>query len=614
MSTDGSTTTAPAESETVPALCCARCQQPLCFADDIIVERYGSEDPQWDIMTSACFSYDLDVLGREDCKVYSATNPGAVRFDVIRVHANNRQPTSDVRDGASVKQRVRISPEVSSEHSWFPPFSWHMCSCLTCGTHLGWAFENLHEINSSTTESSCRSSSGHGSGGGGSTLERNSDTSKARSASNENDSEEQFYDATADQSSREDEFVSSREEAQQLGTASAEQSSPDGGTNGRNSAIDDDENIQQLKAVEQLILGEVVVDGHAWRFGAAGDLCNVSTSSVRLMSARSVQDGTDEDDYKDNASAVTRVDEGADCAEEQFQDARSSHGDEVITSVSSSSSSSSSSWYDEARAKSACLAQALLQQNKRQRRGEQSNGSTSGEGSAESRLSDDNESSSGEGGSNEESSNTSGRYRGRDVQQLENRRQPGSRFDALFSHASGVRLDDGHLWRFAPLSTNCEGVAFFGLIVTKMRERRVHVEELAARWSVLHGVEHGLNVTQGFYESEIDGSDDEDRYDDVDATDVNGPAGTRSAARQNYGGSRGDGFSLRSLRSHVLNRIYGLLTMGSSSHLRSSSATTAAAAELFPESETHVPPGRLLGEILDNSSISDHATAEHGNT
>ena len=35
-------------------------------------------------MRSACFSYDLELLGKEDCQAYSATNPGAVRFDVLQ--------------------------------------------------------------------------------------------------------------------------------------------------------------------------------------------------------------------------------------------------------------------------------------------------------------------------------------------------------------------------------------------------------------------------------------------------------------------------------------------------------------------------------------------------
>ena len=90
------------EQRRVPVLCCARCQQPLCFAGDLHVERYGTgdEDPAgWDIMRSACFSYDLDLLGVEDVQAYSATNPGAVRFDVVRIDANRRQPlTAEAAD------------------------------------------------------------------------------------------------------------------------------------------------------------------------------------------------------------------------------------------------------------------------------------------------------------------------------------------------------------------------------------------------------------------------------------------------------------------------------------------------------------------------------------
>ena len=93
---------------------------PLVLREDLLLERIPT-------LSSACFSYELDVLG-EMISVYSATNPTATRFDVIRV--------------ALVRPSVIISGDAATEeHSWFPPYKWRMSACI-CGQHLGWAFSN----------------------------------------------------------------------------------------------------------------------------------------------------------------------------------------------------------------------------------------------------------------------------------------------------------------------------------------------------------------------------------------------------------------------------------------------------------------------------------------
>jgi hypothetical protein len=66
---------------------------------------------------------ELDMLDREYW-AYSATNPGAVRFDVVR--------TVPV-------PHIILSGRPSPDHSWFPPFEWRMAHCC-CGAHLGWSF------------------------------------------------------------------------------------------------------------------------------------------------------------------------------------------------------------------------------------------------------------------------------------------------------------------------------------------------------------------------------------------------------------------------------------------------------------------------------------------
>ena len=122
---------ADATDERAPlALCCANCGSPIALAPDIMAELHP-------VMKDAVFSYELDLLGRDDCCVYSATNPGDVRFDVVRVDAQ-RALTAE---GFGVRRRVALTGSATPEHSWFPPYCWRMCSCASCLAHLGWGFE-----------------------------------------------------------------------------------------------------------------------------------------------------------------------------------------------------------------------------------------------------------------------------------------------------------------------------------------------------------------------------------------------------------------------------------------------------------------------------------------
>ena len=100
----------------IPVLCCSRCNIPLAVLEDLLLDRIPIYSP-------ACFAYELEILG-QTIFAYSATNPGDIRFDVIRL---------------SFKPSVIISSEPSAEHSWFPPYRWQMASCI-CGQHLGWSF------------------------------------------------------------------------------------------------------------------------------------------------------------------------------------------------------------------------------------------------------------------------------------------------------------------------------------------------------------------------------------------------------------------------------------------------------------------------------------------
>jgi hypothetical protein len=100
----------------IPVLSCAACNIPIVSREELLIERATT-------LESAVFSYELDMLDREYW-AYSATNPGAVRFDVVR--------TVPV-------PHIILSGRPSPDHSWFPPFEWRMAHCC-CGAHLGWSF------------------------------------------------------------------------------------------------------------------------------------------------------------------------------------------------------------------------------------------------------------------------------------------------------------------------------------------------------------------------------------------------------------------------------------------------------------------------------------------
>ncbi|KAL1519590.1 hypothetical protein AB1Y20_023104 [Prymnesium parvum] len=111
----------------IGAMACARCEQPVARADELLRERYGQ------LLSSAVFAYELEVLQR-DVWVYSATNPGDERFDVCRF-------------GTAGGAHVVVSGRPCAEHSWFPPHYWRVATCPGCRTHLGWAFLAEPDVN-----------------------------------------------------------------------------------------------------------------------------------------------------------------------------------------------------------------------------------------------------------------------------------------------------------------------------------------------------------------------------------------------------------------------------------------------------------------------------------
>ena len=88
------------DGEEVPALCCAACGSVIVTRDELLVDR--AETPP-----SAVYAYELDLLDK-DLWAYSATNPEATRYDIIRTKPSK----------AVITYR---SP--TPEHSWFVTLS-----------------------------------------------------------------------------------------------------------------------------------------------------------------------------------------------------------------------------------------------------------------------------------------------------------------------------------------------------------------------------------------------------------------------------------------------------------------------------------------------------------
>lgn len=150
-SSTNNATSSPSLPSSSPSHCsvfvCADCQNFLFRCDQIL-------NDQATVLGKAVYSYKLDLLcsdnsapnstshlgGDEEDKptpcrageywVYSATNPSAKRFDVVRVRS----------DPLVSCQVVRCPSPFDGEHSWFPPYEWCMCLCGACGGHLGWGF------------------------------------------------------------------------------------------------------------------------------------------------------------------------------------------------------------------------------------------------------------------------------------------------------------------------------------------------------------------------------------------------------------------------------------------------------------------------------------------
>eukprot|EP00760_Papus_ankaliazontas_P034809 PhM_4_TR7501/c0_g1_i1/m.86522 len=113
------------ETSSVDVLICSTCQNFMCTFNDIICDRAATWDEQ-------VYAYEMDIETDKNSALsawcYSATNPSARRFDVVRVKLEESSLP------------LQLTGKPSAEHSWFPPYKWRMCQCASCHTHMGWGF------------------------------------------------------------------------------------------------------------------------------------------------------------------------------------------------------------------------------------------------------------------------------------------------------------------------------------------------------------------------------------------------------------------------------------------------------------------------------------------
>ncbi|ORC85998.1 uncharacterized protein TM35_000311840 [Trypanosoma theileri] len=116
--------------DVIAVLLCNQCKSPLCSVDDILAHRAS------DAWMAQVYAYELDLFN--DCGplwCYSATNPAARRFDIIRCHPSTA---------------MFLRGPWSREHSFFLGHEWCYSSCGICGRFLGWGFRPVQTSASSS--------------------------------------------------------------------------------------------------------------------------------------------------------------------------------------------------------------------------------------------------------------------------------------------------------------------------------------------------------------------------------------------------------------------------------------------------------------------------------
>ncbi|XP_043215177.1 protein cereblon-like isoform X2 [Amphibalanus amphitrite] len=78
------------------------------------------------------------VIGSVRSNVQLLQNPHGYQFEVVTVRHSICAPQGTWH----------------SSHSWFPGYSWKICLCPTCHTHIGWIFKKVKPSEEDTTNNS----------------------------------------------------------------------------------------------------------------------------------------------------------------------------------------------------------------------------------------------------------------------------------------------------------------------------------------------------------------------------------------------------------------------------------------------------------------------------
>lgn len=153
--TDAATppSTPAAEDGTVAVLLCDGCRCPIGSIWDVLPAEETA--PAW---KRHVYSYELDLFnnGTAPVQAYSATNPSARRFDLLRLApqvmvrrpAATAAPSTSPTAAPPAASTTVLAPAFvecdtavySTEHSFFTGYAWCFAHCGNCGAFLGWGF------------------------------------------------------------------------------------------------------------------------------------------------------------------------------------------------------------------------------------------------------------------------------------------------------------------------------------------------------------------------------------------------------------------------------------------------------------------------------------------
>ncbi|KAH9586367.1 hypothetical protein LSM04_008180 [Trypanosoma melophagium] len=178
--------------DVVSVLRCGACKYPLCLVNDILAHRAH------DAWMAHVYAYELDLFtDNTPLWCYSATNPAARRFDIIRCKSS---------------YAMRLRGPWSREHSFFIGHEWCYCSCRNCNHFLGWGFRLVQSSNSNSNNSNNKNSSNNNSRASSYTSILGEDGRGETVEEEENEKEHEANDKEEEEETEEEEEKEEKEE------------------------------------------------------------------------------------------------------------------------------------------------------------------------------------------------------------------------------------------------------------------------------------------------------------------------------------------------------------------------------------------------------------------